>query len=110
MIARDAGGGPAAIVLEWADPVDGQRHQYYVRPAGTTLGRDDNCDIRLRDRFVNRWHARLYADKDGRWVLEDLGSMYGTRINGEFITRGYVAFGDEIQIADVRMRVGRKES
>ena len=110
MIARDTGGGPAAITLEFTDPYDGQRYQYFVRPAGATFGRDDRCDIRLRDRFVNRRHARLYADEDGRWVLEDLGSMYGTRINRELITRGYVACGDEIQIADVRMRVGRKES
>jgi hypothetical protein len=54
-------------------------------PAGTqsrfTIGREPACDMTLADDTVSRWHASLERSAGG-WLLADLGSTNGTRLNG----------------------------
>ena len=51
--------------------------------AGTrfTIGRTHDCDLRIADLSVSRLHAQLERGEDG-WLLADLGSHNGTRVNG----------------------------
>lgn len=56
------------------------------------LGRDSGCDWVLDDARVSREHARI-APGEGEYVLEDLGSRNGTRVNGAPIA-GTVALRD----------------
>jgi hypothetical protein len=46
-----------------------------------TIGRTRDCDLCLTDLSVSRMHALLVRREDG-WVLSDLGSHNGTRLNG----------------------------
>ena len=46
-----------------------------------TIGRTRDCDLCLADLSVSRMHALLVRREDG-WVLSDLGSHNGTRLNG----------------------------
>ncbi len=46
-----------------------------------TIGRDSRCDLLIEDTTVSRWHARLERAA-GQWLLTDLGSTNGTRLNG----------------------------
>ncbi len=46
-----------------------------------TIGRTQDCDLRISDMSVSRRHAQLTRSQDG-WLLSDLGSHNGTRING----------------------------
>jgi hypothetical protein len=46
-----------------------------------TIGRTRDCDLCLTDLSVSRLHAELVRDGDG-WLLNDLGSHNGTRLNG----------------------------
>jgi len=49
--------------------------------AQLTLGRAHDNDVVLQKGGVSRLHARLLND-DGRWYVEDRGSLYGTQLNG----------------------------
>ena len=46
-----------------------------------TIGRDEGCDMVLPDPTISRWHAGLKREASG-WMLDDLGSTNGTRLNG----------------------------
>ena len=46
-----------------------------------TIGRTQECDLRIADLSVSRRHAQLDRGEDG-WLLSDLGSHNGTRVNG----------------------------
>ena len=71
--------------------------------AGTelTVGRGaEGISFRLPDRNVSRRHARFVLVNGSVWV-EDLGSLIGTRVNGERIGgRRKVRQGDLVQIGD----------
>jgi len=62
-------------------PADGSRAYW--------LGRAPGSDLRLTHASVSRSHARLNAGPDG-WVLTDLGSTNGTRVNGWIVSRPQV--------------------
>jgi hypothetical protein len=47
------------------------------------VGRHPDADLVLTDPTISRWHARLERDAaTGGWLLTDLGSTNGTRVNG----------------------------
>src|SRR5688572_21863862 len=66
-----------------------------------TFGRDQTCQVVLAQQAVSRSHARI--SKDGTlFFLEDLGSAYGTQINGSRLPKGekhLLRNGDVIAIA-----------
>ncbi|MEW6433471.1 MAG: FHA domain-containing protein [Myxococcota bacterium] len=66
-----------------------------------TLGRDQHCQVVLAQQAVSRNHARI--TRDGTlFFVEDLGSSYGTQINGQKLPRGekrLLRNGDTIEIA-----------
>ncbi|REF00930.1 DUF1707 and FHA domain-containing protein [Thermomonospora umbrina] len=68
-----------------------------ARPIRIVVGRAPGCHFILADLTVSRFHAELYRDDDGGWLLSDLGSMNGTRVNGWRLTGpARVRPGDEI--------------
>jgi len=74
-------------------------------PAGResrfTIGRDDGCDLVLADPSVSLRHARLDRDGTG-WLLVDLGSTNGTRLNGWLVSSPVpVRTGDQISFGAV---------
>jgi pSer/pThr/pTyr-binding forkhead associated (FHA) protein len=57
---------------------------YYERitqPGRYYIGRAPECDVILAPRSISRRHAIL-ENRDVKWVLTDLGSTNGTRLNG----------------------------
>lgn len=65
---------------------------------GVTLGRDEVNDVSLRhDLRVSRSHAQI-VNRDGQWVLTDLGSKNGTFVNTRRVERRPLRDGDQIQI------------
>jgi hypothetical protein len=63
------------------------------------IGRAADCEIALPERPVSRYHARIRRDGE-RYLVEDLGSKNGTRLNGAPVHgSAWLQDGDEIQIA-----------
>ena len=75
---------------------DGKR--YALGSTATTLGRDKSNDVSLRsDLRVSRTHAQL-VNREGQWVLSDLGSKNGTFVNGRAISSHPLRDGAQIRI------------
>ncbi len=74
-----------------------------LRPINS-LGRHPNNSIQLLDKIVSKEHCIL-EQRDGIFILRDLGSLNGTYINGERV-RGEQALrhGDEIALGSTRAR------
>lgn len=66
-----------------------------------TIGRDSRNDLAIDDMTVSRIHARLERTPGG-WVLKDLSSTNGTRVNG-WKVRGQVTVraGDVVRFGDI---------
>ena len=62
-----------------------------------TIGRTRDCDLCLTDLSVSRMHAQLVRREDG-WLLSDLGSHNGTRVNGWLVREPVpVRAGDRVE-------------
>ena len=71
------------------------------------IGRSPNSDIVIAQPFVSSTLARLSLQGPAL-VLEDLNATNGTTVNGRVIDQPVtLREGDEVQIGDVVMRVGR---
>lgn len=68
------------------------------------FGRHPECDIQLNSRKVSRRHCCL-AQVNDYFVIRDLGSTNGVRINGTRVTEGKLRSGDELTIGNFRYQV-----
>ena len=95
----------AAVEAGWREP----RTPRLALPRGrsaVTIGRAPDCDCVLADPTVSRHHARLRKGPDG-WVLTDLGSTNGTRLNGWRLAEEVeVREGDRVSFGAARYRLG----
>ena len=91
--------GPALVVR-----AGGGRAGESFRPSGerTRIGRSPDCDIFLDDVTVSRNHAVL-VEENGKFYVEDQGSLNGTFVNRRRIDKAPLANGDELQIGKYRM-------
>ncbi len=81
--------------------VEGKR--MVVGADGVTLGRSRQCEIVLEDPNVSRRHAEL-RPRGGSWVLTDLGSTNGSRVNGRTVSGPTVVkSGDELELGTAVM-------
>ena len=64
------------------------------------LGRSPRCDVQIEESGVSRQHAALECTADGIVQIVDLGSLNGTFVNGEPVSRRTLQDGDMIQIGD----------
>jgi adenylate cyclase len=69
-----------------------------------TLGRDRSCDIPLAFRTVSGRHCELEF-RDGFWLLRDLGSSNGTKVNGAACSSRWLLPGDVLAVAQCRYTV-----
>jgi pSer/pThr/pTyr-binding forkhead associated (FHA) protein len=67
-------------------------------PAGhvRSLGRAPACDYVIRDPTVSSRHAELVRLDDDGWLIRDLGSRNGTRVNGWLVKEQRLRDGDTL--------------
>jgi hypothetical protein len=69
-----------------------------VPPEGGVVGRSRDCDIVLDDTGVSRRHAELRPGGGG-WIVADLGSTNGVRVNGRDIRGPHpLRAGDRLEL------------
>jgi len=86
---------PQLVVVEPAD----QRGRSYPLGNELTVGRAAGCQVTVDDTFVSQLHARVFL-RDGRYLVEDLGSTNGTYLNRQKVS------GPMVMQAGDRLHVG----
>ena len=88
---------PMKLIIE---DDEGRRTIVPILGEALTIGRDDDNHVRLSEKNVSRKHGKL-LHKDGRFIVEDLKSFTGIRVNGEKVRgKRQVKQGDLIQISE----------
>ena len=65
---------------------------------GGVIGRSRECDVVLSDQNVSRKHAEV-RPSGGKWIVKDLGSTNGVKVNGRRITGAQsLKPGDKIEV------------
>jgi len=77
--------------------------KYFTRKL-VVIGRDPIADLMLPSRFISRSHALLRLDGD-RVLVEDLGSINGTKIKGERISQASLREQEMVSIGDFDLEI-----
>ncbi|MHB8277103.1 MAG: FHA domain-containing serine/threonine-protein kinase [Candidatus Humimicrobiaceae bacterium] len=70
-----------------------------IKNEETFIGRGELNNIILKDSHVSRKHSKITV-LNGNYIIEDLGSVNGTYVNGEKISMHYLNNGDKIKIGN----------
>lgn len=101
---RRGRGAPSKIVV--LDP-SGARTSTHRLSGTLDIGRDSACAIRPNDTYISQQHARIF-NRNGSWVVEDLGSTNGTYLNQQKVTvPTQISPGDRIRIGKTVIEVRR---
>lgn len=69
------------------------------------VGRDPSCTLVIPDATVSRRHAALRVCEGGVYALEDLGSTFGTWLDGQRVQRAPLQPGATVRVGDVVLRI-----
>ena len=73
----------------------------------TSIGRHDDCLIRIKSSQVSRRHCEFFEVSD-KLTLRDLGSSNGTFVNGKKVSgQQALKHGDELTVGAVTLRVAK---
>jgi FHA domain len=71
------------------------------------IGRAPSCQIKLSDTYISQLHAKI-SQRNGAWVVEDLGSTNGTYLNQRKVTvPTEISAGDRIRVGKTTIEVRR---
>ncbi len=79
---------------------DGQQREFALEPGQTTIGRKEDCDLRIPLAEISRKHA-IVIITDKAVTMRDLGSANGTYVNNKRISEQELAAGDHIVVGPV---------
>lgn len=89
-----------ALIGELIDKSTGE--VFDIHEGENIIGRAEDCDITIYDPTVSEMHACIYS-KHGRFILEDIGSRNGTRVNYEKVNKKVLADNNSIKLGDTEL-------
>jgi tetratricopeptide (TPR) repeat protein len=92
---------PPARLVVMTQPLSGQ--EFILDRASLVIGRTQENDIVLNHKSISRHHAKVIRDGD-RYVVVDLESANGVRVNGVEYERVELQSGDVVELGHVRLR------
>ncbi len=101
LVAGEIVGGPGGHAAGSLLLPDGSRVAVGDEPV--TIGRHADCDVVLEDSNVSRRHAEVRRQGE-EYVVTDLGSTNGTKVNGARIKQQPLADGDEVTLGKTVLR------
>ena len=101
MEAPIPGNAPPARLVVTTPPLAGQ--EFLLDRASVVIGRTQENDIVLNHKSISRHHAKVIRDGD-RYVVVDLESANGVRVNGAEYERVELQSGDMLELGHVRLR------
>jgi pSer/pThr/pTyr-binding forkhead associated (FHA) protein len=100
--ARRGRGAPTKVVVL---DESGSRVSTHRLTGALEIGRDAACAIRPDDTYLSQQHARIF-ERNGSWVVEDLGSTNGTYLNQQKVTvPSQISPGDRIRVGKTVLEV-----
>lgn len=90
--------------LESVGTAGGPR-RFPLKPGGVAIGRAPENEVVITRDFpgwdtISRHHARVYQ-REGQWIVEDLGSMNGVWVNGKRTGRNLLKDGWQLRVGGV---------
>ena len=76
------------LLLYTARQANGRWKTFELKDGDTSIGRAENCDIRLKNVAVSRYHAGV-RNANGQYYVFDNGSTNGVFVNGSRIQKSY---------------------
>ena len=95
------------VTLQVLDGADRGRIFENLTPT-ITIGREEGNTIQLNDERVSRFHLKIQDDQS-QYVLTDLESTNGTKVNGEDIHLRILRYGDMISVGRSVLLFGSRE-
>ena len=82
---------------------------FELKKSGNEIGRQ-KATLPLADEMISRQHARVFY-RNGRWLIEDLGSANGTFIDGMEVSRPMPVFsGNQIRCGETTLEFSDGET
>ena len=101
LVASEIVSGPGGHAAGSLHLPDGSRVEIGDEPV--TIGRQAECDVVLEDTNVSRRHAEVRRDGE-EYLLIDLGSTNGSKVNGARVKRHALSEGDDITLGKTVLR------
>ena len=83
---------------------NGEECSLVIGEGSIVVGRSPECDLVLQDESISRRHAQISRDGRG-WIITDLGSKNGLKLNTFQTTGQELCNGDRIDVGAVRLYV-----
>jgi signal transduction histidine kinase len=75
----------------------------FLKPRPYLVGRARHNDIAINEPSISKLHARLDF-QDGRFFIEDAGSLHGVYVNAAKVRRAELAAGAQVQLGNVTLK------
>lgn len=77
---------------------------FTIGDRAVVIGRAPDSDLLLQHESISRQHCRI-AREDGDWILRDLGSKNGSRVNTFHVEEQILRNGDRLDLGTIRLYV-----
>lgn len=86
---------------------EASKDNYVIDATGASqiiIGREEPVDVQVLDEKVSAQHCKI-SEANRSFVVRDLNSTNGTKLNGQEITEARISDGDELQIGDTMLAI-----